>query len=239
MGNENKNSLEKFEDFLVSIDLAKYRQKYLPIKIVEMNMPKKTQALFLLYKIYWEEKRFVSFEEFYIEYQRFHCVHLKTFQEKIQMCQKCFDKGLPARIYRTWASIITQIHAGYVAESVFGPGTVKMSEELDHQGADIQVNYNGVILNYDVKKESRSGVVGRGSTPKKPIPGIFIPIRYTVPDFKTIQHPQKKNGTGFLKAYLNFKEHFLDTNILRVLPNGFVVFTPGIFEERKKELNLR
>jgi hypothetical protein len=135
--------------------------------------------------------------------------------------------------------IITQIHAGYVAESVFGPGTVRMSEVLDRKGADIQVNYKGVILNYDVKKEARSGVMGRSTVPKEPIPGISISIRYVVPDLKTILHPQRQDGTGFLKAYMDFKERFLDTGFLRVLPNGFVVFTPKIFEERKKEIDSR
>ena len=232
-------NLQRLEDFLVTIDLKRYREMYLPIKIVEMNMPKNTQALFLLYKIYWEEKRFISFEEFYAEYERYHHAHLKVFHKKTQMCEVCFPKGLRARIYRTWASIITQIHAGYTAESVFGMGTVKMSEDLDRKGADIQVHYKGVILNYDVKKEARSGVMGRSTAPKEPIPGIPISIRYVVPDLKTILHPQKKNGTGFLKAYAGFKERFLDTNLLRVLPNGFVVFTPKIFEKRKKEIDSR
>ena len=78
---------------------------------------------------------------------------IEKFRQKITMCKDCFYRGLPARIYRTWASIITQIHAGYVAESVFGDGTVAMSAELDHQGADFQVNYKNKILNYQVKKE--------------------------------------------------------------------------------------
>jgi hypothetical protein len=83
-------------------------------------------------------------------------VLLEIFRNKIQMCEICFYKGLPARIYRTWASIITQIHAGYVAENVFGAGTVSMSEELDHKGADFQVEYKNKILNYQVKKKSFS-----------------------------------------------------------------------------------
>ena len=74
------------------------------------------------------------------------------------MCEGCFYKGLKARIYRTWASLITQIQGGYVAESVFGKGTVKMSEALDHKGADIQVNYKGHILNYQVKKRVLVGL---------------------------------------------------------------------------------
>lgn len=237
---ESKDSnLKRFGDFLATVDLKKYREMYLPIKILEMNMPKDTQALFLLYKIYWKEKRFISFEDFYKEYQRHHNTNLKAFHRKTQMCRACFEKGLEARIYRTWASIITQIHAGYVAESVFGPNTVSMSEELDRQGADIQVNYKDALLNYDVKKEAPSGVVGRSHSPKKPIEGISIPVRYTVPDFNAIMHPKKKRGAGFKKAYLVFKEKFLDTGLFYVFLNGFVVFTPLVFETKKKEIDSR
>ena len=156
---------QKFSDFLQSVDLKFYRAKYRPIKIVEMDLPKEIQAIDLLYKIYWNEKEFLSFEKFYEEYLKEYNANIKKFQEKTGMCEKCFSKGLPARIYRTWASIITQIHAGYVAESVFGENTVAMSSELDHQGADFQVRYKNKILNYQVKKKSFSREV-RQEKPK-------------------------------------------------------------------------
>ena len=52
------NNLNKFTEFLKSVDLAGYRQKYRPIKIVEMDLPKEIQTIALLYKVYWEEKKF-------------------------------------------------------------------------------------------------------------------------------------------------------------------------------------
>jgi len=104
---------------------------------------------------------------------------LKNSKKKTGMCEKCFSKGLPARIYRTWASIITQIHAGYVAESVLGEGTVAMSGELDHQGADFQVMYKKEGLKLPVKKKSFSGEVRRGKGGvKTKIEGEFIDINY-------------------------------------------------------------
>src|SRR3989344_736169 len=122
--------LNQFEKFLQSVDLKGYREKYRHIKIVEMDLPKEIQAINMLYEVYWKKKRFLNFEAFYDEYLKEHNQEIDNFQEKTGMCKKCFAKGLPARIYRTWASIITQIHAGYVAESVFGEGTVTMSGEL-------------------------------------------------------------------------------------------------------------
>ncbi len=36
--------LEEIEKFLESVDLSAYREKYRPIKIVEMDLPKEIQA---------------------------------------------------------------------------------------------------------------------------------------------------------------------------------------------------
>ena len=149
------------------------------------------------------------------------------------MCESCFYKGLPARIYRTWASIITQIHAGYVAESVFGGGTVAMSAELDHQGADFQVSYKKNILNFQVKKKSFSGEVRRGKGGvKSQIEGEFIDINYEVPTSDYFDNPYKKDGE-FKLPYLRFIENVE----LERFPNGFVVFTPVIFENKKREID--
>ena len=225
--------LNKFEQFLESVDLKGYREKYRPIKIVEMDLPKEIQAINMLYKVYWDKKEFLSFEKFYEKYQKEYETDIKKFQEKTGMCEKCFSKGLPARIYRTWASIITQIHAGYVAESVFGEGTVAMSGELDHQGADFQVKYRDKILNYQVKKKSLGREV-RQEKPKSknPLQGEFVDVKYEVPSSDYFENPKKKNGEDKL-PYKRFQEN----KELRRFPNGFVVFTPYAFKQKKNEMD--
>lgn len=229
--------LEKFNKFLQTVDLEAYRKIYMPIKIVEMNLPKDIQAIRLLYRVYWDDKKFIDFNTFYTIYEREKKRELREFQKKSGMCSKCFKKGIKARIYRTWAGLITQIHAGFVAERVFGPDTVKMSEILDRQDADIQVRYKGFTLNYDVKKEANAGVMGRSHVPKKPIPGEKISIRYEVPTLDIILHPEKKRGSGLKKAYIDFADKYLETKILHVFQNGFVVFTPHIFKVKKVEID--
>ncbi len=187
--------LTKFTKFLESVDLATYRDKYRPIKIVEMDMPKEVQAIGLLYKVYWAEKRFIDFESFYKEYLNTYKAEIERFRVRTTMCEDCFYRGLPARIYRTWASLITQIHAGYVAESVFGDSSVAMSADLDHAGADFQVKYRGKILNYQVKKTSFSGEVRRGKGGvKNKIEGKFIDIKYEVPTVIILRTRRKKMG---------------------------------------------
>lgn len=224
--------LENFGKFLQSVNLNAYREKYRPIKLVEMDLPKEIQAIEMLYKVYWDEKRFIDFEDFYKEYLNAYKSEIEKFRVKITMCEDCFYRGLPARIYRTWASIITQIHAGYVAESVFGEGSVKMSADLDHQGADFQVDYRSKILNYQVKKTSFSREVRQEKKTKNKIKGQFIDIKYEVPSEDYFKNPKKRDGEYKL-PYLRFTQN----KELKRLPNGFVVFTPHTFEAKKKEID--
>ncbi|MFH1462462.1 MAG: TaqI family restriction endonuclease [bacterium] len=223
---------EKFGQFLASVNLNAYREKYRPIKIVEMDLPKEIQAISLLYKVYWDQKKFLDYETFYKEYLKKYKIEIENFRKKITMCKNCFYRGLPARIYRTWASIITQIHAGYVAESVFGEGSVAMSAKLDHQGADFQAKYRGKILNYQVKKTSFSREVRQEKKSKTKIRGQFIDIKYEVPSEDYFKNPKKKDGEYKL-PYLRFVQN----KELNRFPNGFIVFTSLAFARNKKEID--
>ena len=216
-----------------SVNLGTSREKYRSIKIVEMDLPKEVQAINMLYRVYWDQKKLLSFEDFYKEYLSLQKTEIESFRQRVTMCKDCFYRGLPARIYRTWASIITQIHAGYVAESIFGTGTVSMSGKLDHQGADFQILYKGKILNYQVKKKSFSGEVRRGKGGvKNKIDGEFIDINYEVPSSDYFENPKKKDG----EYKLPYKR-FQDNKELKRFPNGFVIFTPYTFEQKKKEID--
>lgn len=227
-----KSNKKKFEKFLSSVDLDSYREKYRPIKIVEMDLPKDIQAISLLYEVYWDKKEFISFDDFYKIYLKEKKELLELFRKKIRMCEKCFYLGLPARIYRTWASLITQIQGGYVAESVFGKDTVSMSGELDYKGADIQVNYKGHILNYQVSKESFSREVRAQKEVKKKIEGEFIDLPYTVPNNDVFDNPKKRDGE-YKIAYIRF----MKDKTLKRLENGFVIFTEKAFKPQKEKID--
>jgi len=221
-----------FEKFLASVDLQGYRNQYRPIKLVEMDLPKEIQAIDLLYKVYWEEKNLFNFEDFYKRYSEQYKLDIEKFRKKITMCDDCFYRGLPARIYRTWASIITQIHAGYVAETVFGRGSVAMSAQLDHQGADFQVTYKNNVLNIQVKKNSFSREVRRAKETKNKIKGTFVDIFYEVPSGDYFENPKKLDGS-FKLPYLRF----VNNKALKRLHNGFVIFTKKSFEEKKRAID--
>ncbi len=223
--------IEEFDKFLQTVPLKDYRKKYSRIKIVEMDLPKDIQAIELLYKVYWDEKKFISFDDFYKRYLQEKNELLEKFRNKTTMCKDCFVRGIEARTYRTWAGLITQIHGGYVAESVFGEGTVSMSRELDSLGADIRVNYKNHILNYQVKKTSFSGVMSRVPLPrKKKNSGEDIDIKYEVPT--CLSDPKTKKGE-FRVPYLRF----LEDRRTAAFGNGFVVFTSETFLSKKKEID--
>lgn len=224
--------VEELEKFLKTLDLKAYRDTYRPVKLVEMDLPKDIQAVALTYKIYWNEKRFINYDDFYNEYAMTYEAGIENFRQKITMCEDCFYRGLPARIYRTWASIITQIHAGYVAEAVFGPGSVAMSAELDHNGADFQVNYKGRLLNYQVKKTTYSREVRKAKVSKRQIPGRSIDIAYDVPSEDYFVNPRKLDGE-FKAPYVRF----IENKELKRFPNGFVVFTTARFDVDKKAID--
>lgn len=221
-----------FDAFLQGVDLKKYRKLYSGVKILEMDMPKDTQAINLLYQVYWEERTPMSWEDFYERYRKDRAQALEAFRKKTTMCDDCFERGLKARIYRTWAGLITQIHGGYVAESVFGKGAVAMSRELDSMGADIRVTYKGEHLNYQVKKTSLSGVMGRRPLPhKKKLPGKNIDLKYEVPS--CLSDPKTKKGE-YRKPYLRFMEDKRTT----AFDNGFVTFTDETFLPDKEAIDL-
>ena len=227
--------LQEFSEFLKTVDLQGYRTKYSKIKIVEMDLPKPIQAIELLYQVYWTERSFLTFEAFYKRYLSEHKSMLEPFRVETTLCEPDFYRGLEARIYRTWAGLITQIHAGYVAEAVFGNGSIKMSAELDHQGADIRVEYKDRHVNYQVKKTGYAGVRSSRPLPRSSkLDGENIDIFYEVPTSDIFTEPKKRSG-DYKEAYRRFS----DDKRLRRFDNGFVTFTEFTFKVKKDEIDQR
>ena len=200
------NRLEKFDKFVRTIDLESFRKKYAHLKIVEMDLPRNIQALKTLYKYYWSEvnlNNIPDFETYYDLYYQENKNDIEEFRIKTEMCSICFNKGLRARIYRTWASIITQIHAGYVAENVFGIA-IQVKKESKRPEARIQRNSD---------KNTYT-------------------IRYCVPQKKDFEQPTYKK-TGIIKPQMLDFRQFSNDGILDRYDNGFVVFIAKTFEDLK------
>lgn len=206
-----------------------------------MDLPKNIQALTTIYDQYWHNKDNLlfplSFDKYYEIYWQTHKTDIIAFWDKTGFGKDCdcFIKGLKARIYRTWASLITQIHAGYVAESIFGSGSVKMGPELDHKNVDILIeNADGSIkLKIQIKKETHRPEIARMQKNVTSDNNV-IDIYYIVPSPTDYQNPYYKiaRRQGELRDSLKeFVEFGNPNGTLTRLKNGFVVFTPNAFTE--------
>jgi hypothetical protein len=55
---------KKFDNFIKTIDLARFRKQYSYIKIVEMDLPRSIQVLKTMYCIYWNEADLDNISDF-------------------------------------------------------------------------------------------------------------------------------------------------------------------------------
>lgn len=241
-----------FLDFLQTIPLAAYREKYSSCKTVEQDLPKEIQILKLIYVIYWEQKDFLLFDGFYSRYLNIYKKEIESYRQKIGFTSAlskkadkgaadAFHRGLEARMYRTWVSILTQIQAAYEAETVFGKDAVSMSEELDRgEKVDFRIKYRGYTLDYQVKKESQRKealrVEREEDTTEKHIKQKIV---YRVAHFKTIQNPykQRKNKNGEREYLVDYIRNVLEATHLKYLSNGFATFNSNIFQKQKEEID--
>ena len=246
---------ESFTKFLKEIDLQKYKDQYSKIKTVEMDLPRNIQALDTIYNLYWNKTQIpqqennlpLSFDEFYNIYYNDLENNINEFWEKTGFEKECscFKNGLKARIYRTWASLITQIHAGYVAESVFGIGNVEMSTLLDHQGVDMLIHYKNNDIKVQIKKDSKRPEISRMHSIDDNSSNDIFNIWYIVPSPHDYENPfySIRTRAGELRDCNKQFKKFNDNGTLDRLDNGFVIFTTKEFEliketfDKKEEQN--
>ncbi len=213
--------LQNFNNFLSTIDLDVYREKYAHIKLVELDLPRDIQALPAIYEFYWEQKsNWVSYEDFYKMYKGPIKSCLEDFLYRTQFSYETFELGLPARIYRTWASLITQIQGGYVCGELYGYENVKMSAELDYKGIDFQIIKGNQVADIQVKKSTYSagGMTGltraaRYKTKENRTGDTINMVEYEVaPPNKYLRNGNKS------KPFSTWCQRYQDT--LDVLDNG-------------------
>lgn len=221
-----KSTHKRYEDFLGGIDLQALRKKYQRIKIVELDMPKNVQALECLYAEYWVRRSsWPDYERFYKTYAKSLETELEMWRRECGFSKETFNRGLPARIYRTWASLLTQIHGAYVAETIYGRGRVHMGVNADHMGKDMVIDLGmdyGRMPIQIKKKSQRSDMPNR-----RPPRNKYIQVVYAVPPTDRF----KRDGKTPRKPYLDWKREY--GPYLELLDNGFVIFKREQFVLKK------
>ncbi len=214
------SDLKNFDNFLGSIDVDALRAKYKDIKIVEPDMPKKVQALSCLYGRYWDKRTgWPQYEDFYKIYKSSLSAELEEWRQRCRFSEETFYLGLPARIYRTWASILTQIQGAYVAESICGKGKVEMGVNNDYRGKDIVVELGtDMRLPLQIKKLSARPEAKRVTSPRH----RYIQVDYAVPPCG-----KYTKGGEIRIPYKRWEDEWGDR--LEALGNGFVLFKKEMF----------
>tara|TARA_B100000989_G_C19467810_1_gene439194 strand:- start:162 stop:839 length:678 start_codon:yes stop_codon:yes gene_type:complete len=217
------DKLLEFNKFLKDVDLKKYREKYSKIKTVELDLPKNIQCIRKCYEYYWEKFELLSFEKFYEKHLDAIKDELENFRKKSFFSHETFYLGYPARMYRTWASLITQIQGGYVASSIHHK--VNMSADLDYSGIDFQIYFNDEdFINIQIKKETLSREARIPKKIQNKRKQEIINISYEV----LSGNKHLVNGEES-KPYKRWKERY--KNKLEILENGFVIFKPNMFDK--------
>lgn len=222
-------NLEKFRKFLETIPLEKYREEFKNVKWVEQDLPNELLPIDSIFKYYWEDKNFLSFEEWFeIFWDNIHRNEkskeaLKKFKSyyfnKSIDENGWFKRGFKARIYRTWISVLTQLDFCYTFEYVNSKLnkslTIDCDAELDLKGVDARVNN----VEFQIKKISHRKEAIRGASKRK----NFVQVPYAVFDIRQIEEKANNPRTRNREKYQNMLDTF--HRYFEILKNGFVVFS--------------
>ena len=149
--------LSNYENFLSNIDVQSY-SRFRIIKWVEQDLPQgkvpnlykegeiiKLRHLQLasIYFYYWDNSNFLNFNEWFEQYWKDinNNEEVKTALRNFKSYffdgadEEWFKDGFRARMYRTWMSLLTQIHFQYLWNKLFDE-KIESSALLDSLGLD-------------------------------------------------------------------------------------------------------
>lgn len=88
----------KFEEFLSSIPLIRYRDELLNVKTVEQDLPKSLNPLPAIYEKYWTDRvqEFPSYDKFFSDWWESNLSHIDKFVQKY--CWGCSWKFVEERV---------------------------------------------------------------------------------------------------------------------------------------------
>jgi len=203
--------IQQYESFLASLTLYPLLSK---VKNVEMDLKGELNPSFHLDKLFFREKKWLSFEQFYYYYfDQYKNVIKKEFDFADDAS---FEKGLWARLYRTQFGFLTEYHAFHLCSQFFGKEKLKRSVELDKGGVDFQLMVNDVAFNLHIFVD----------TPRA------WSFRKYKSEYKKVNSLQ---GVHVNLPYSLNENHF---NSLRYLKNKFGVYTISYLQYLKEQIEM-
>ncbi|GAB4450697.1 MAG: TaqI family restriction endonuclease [Bacteroidia bacterium] len=239
-----------YEEFLSQIDIQSY-SGFREIKWVEQDLPQekvpnlykngetiKFRHLHLasIYFYYWDNPNFSKFNDFNKWFDQY-WTDMNNNQVVITVLRKFktyffdgadeewFKNGFRARMYRTWMSLLTQIHFQYLWNKLFDE-KIESSALLDSLGLDARFIKGQKTVGIQIKKISfRREVSDRKFTSRqKTFADVVIEIPYVVDNPKEIKEKLSSERTKLAtKEKLEKKLRTFNENF-STFPNGFVIF---------------
>ena len=230
----------RFRDFLKTINLDYYREKFKEKKYVEQDLPKGVTSILLksMYEVYWEKKTFLQFENWFNilwdrvkEFKEFTDFIWKYFHMKLgkdKEWDEWFKEGFKARMYRTWTAMLTQFDFCYsiacIIEKEVSEIRISSNPTLNKEGVDLRIMVGNSYVDFQVykiseRKEARAG------TSKKEIMGVPYPVLSRRELVKRITSPYTKKREAYKIILETFDRFYAE------LENGFIVFGDELVKE--------
>lgn len=224
----SSKTLHAYESFLATLhrDPAHFRNKDF-----EMDLYGELNPSGSLSRLYFEELRWLNFEEFLQHYLALHgatIINRFGFKSSDE-----FLPGLRARLYRTQFGFLTEYHAFLLSAVFFGNENVFRSVELDKAGVDFQINLDNRRYNIHIFVDTdRSWSYRNYKSRNKNVdslPGIHVSLPYSLKEGKFNSVRYLPNGFGIYQAsYLDYffeearAERLLNNNIIGTTATGFI-----------------
>ncbi len=224
----SKDTLTCYEAFLSTL---RKDPAHAYMRQVEMNLYGALNPSGILNRLYFEEGRWLGFEDFFRHYLSLHGETIRrTFRyEK----EEDFIPGLKARLYRTQFGFLTEYHAFLLSAVFFGSENVHRSVALDRAGVDFQVRLNGKTYNIHIFVDTeRSWKYRRIKSEERGVdgmPGMHVNLPYSLQEgrFNSVRYLPNRFGV-YREEYLRYFVEEMkagrvgDNNIVGTTGDGFV-----------------
>ncbi len=196
-----------------------------------MDLKGELNPSFHLDKLFFREKKWLSFEQFYYYYFD---QYKDIIKEEFGFADEAsFEKGLWARLYRTQFGFLTEYHAFYLCSEFFGKENLMRSVELDKAGVDFQLMVNEKVFNVHIFVDTpRAWSFRNYKSEHKNVnsfQGVHINLPYSLKEnnFNSLRYLKNKFGV-YTTSYLQYLKEQIETgriknnNIIGTVPQGFV-----------------
>jgi hypothetical protein len=196
-----------------------------------MDLKGELNPSYHLDKLFFQEKKWLSFEQFYYYYfDQYKDIIKKEFGFTDEVT---FEKGLRARLYRTQFGFLTEYHAFYLCSEFFGKEKLNRSVELDKAGVDFQLMVDDIVFNVHIFVDTpRAWSFRKYKSQRKNVNslhGVHVNLPYSLKEnnFNSLRYLKNKFGVYSI-SYLEYLKEQIEmgriknNNITGTVPQGFI-----------------